>query len=393
MLDDATRGGAAGASIRAQGPLDAPGAGSNTQLGAKIAAPGDGSKSMLDAAARGGAAGASVRDQDPLDAPGGDAKSQLGGKVAAPGDGSRSMLDDSLGTGAAGQDLRDVSKSGPGAAANSQLGSKIDAPGDGSKSMLDDEVRKGAAGATVRDEGPIDAPGEDAVSMLTGQVFAAAPDPTSTRGRKTAGFEGTDESPRTEDQDYEHSSRDEVAETLAGAPFARSGEAADESRSLGMDSELVTAMAPKKRRKQRRSRKWLYLTIGLAASVVVLGVAGLLASYLGRGSDPSHPSLDQLLIAQDSNRIVRIGGADTLIVDGHISNNGSAEQRLRPLRLELYSDKEDVLLSSSSNACAIVLPPGAACSYQVRIRLPESDGAKPKFAVVWGEFTEPAPPS
>jgi hypothetical protein len=394
MLEDVDRGGAAGASVRAQGPLDAPGAGSKSQLGAKIAGPGDGSKSMIDDAARKGAAGASVREQGPLDPPGVASKSQLGDKIAAPGDGSKSMIDDAARTGAAAQAPK-APANGPGAAAKSRLGDKIDAPGGGSESMLDDEARKGAAGSTVRDEGPIDAPGEDAVSMLTGQVFAAAPDPTSTRGRKTAGFDGSEESNEPDAQVYGDTPREEEAEAARSPHLARAVDeagAATPPAVAALDAAQGAAKAPKKRRKQRKSRMWLYLTIGLTASVVLLGIVGFAVSYFGRGSDPERAALEQLLIAQDASRVVRVGGADTLIVDGHISNNGAADQRLRPLRLELYNDRKEILQSVTTNPCATILSPGGACSYQVRIRLPDTGGAKPNFAVVWGELTETPPP-
>jgi hypothetical protein len=92
-----------------------------------------------------------------------------------------------------------------------------------------------------------------------------------------------------------------------------------------------------------------------------------------------------LKIAESSKRLQRIGGVETLVVRGFISNISDAPRTVPNLRLELYNEKKEVIQDSSAKAPTGLLDPNGSVEFEVRMELPQLSAAKGGYAVVWGE--------
>jgi hypothetical protein len=53
------------------------------------------------------------------------------------------------------------------------------------------------------------------------------------------------------------------------------------------------------------------------------------------------------------------------------------------LRLELYSDKKEVIQDMTINPPKALLDPAGSMDFEIRLPLPQLDNAKGGFAVVW----------
>ena len=94
---------------------------------------------------------------------------------------------------------------------------------------------------------------------------------------------------------------------------------------------------------------------------------------------------DGLKIAESAKRLQRIGGLETLVVRGFISNIGELPATVPNLRLELYNEKREVIQDSGANACSALLDPKASCEFEVRMELPQMAAAKGGYAIVWAK--------
>ncbi len=92
---------------------------------------------------------------------------------------------------------------------------------------------------------------------------------------------------------------------------------------------------------------------------------------------------DGLSIAESSKRLQRIGGVETLVVQGYISNIGEIPRTVPGIRLELYNEKKEVIQMETALAPAALLDPAASASFEIRLELPQLNLAKGGYAVVW----------
>jgi hypothetical protein len=92
---------------------------------------------------------------------------------------------------------------------------------------------------------------------------------------------------------------------------------------------------------------------------------------------------DGLSIAESSKRLQRIGGVETLVVQGYISNIGEIPRTVPGLRLELYNEKKEVIQAETAPAPAALLDPADSASFEIRLELPQLTLAKGGYAVVW----------
>jgi hypothetical protein len=183
---------------------------------------------------------------------------------------------------------------------------------------------------------------------------------------------------------------------------------ADDEAEAGEEEEMVaddgfaevaaragggTAATPFKRRKPLDPA---YTTAAMMGAVVLSIVAVL---WFGRAEIakmlPQFQSLydrvgveaprpgDGLSIAESSKRLQRIGGVETLVVQGYVSNIGEIPRTVPGIRLELYNEKKEVIQAKTAAAPAALLDPAGSASFEIRLELPQLSLAKGGYAVVW----------
>ena len=102
---------------------------------------------------------------------------------------------------------------------------------------------------------------------------------------------------------------------------------------------------------------------------------GLEAKRLGQG----------LRIAQSgAPRLLRIGGIETLVVKGYISNIDTQARPVPHIKLQLVDATGLVVQESDTAPANGTLDPGASFDYELRLELPNMAAAK-SIAVNWAE--------
>jgi hypothetical protein len=128
----------------------------------------------------------------------------------------------------------------------------------------------------------------------------------------------------------------------------------------------------------------LALLIWLGRSILMDVWPGISGFYERIGAQTKQVG-DGLKIAESSKRLQRIGGVETLVVRGFISNISDVPETVPNLKLELYNEKHEVIQDAGAKACAALLDPRGTCEFEVRLELPQITAAKGGYAVVWAK--------
>ncbi len=124
--------------------------------------------------------------------------------------------------------------------------------------------------------------------------------------------------------------------------------------------------------------------IWLGRGVLVEMWPGISGFYKSVGAEPAKPGVG-LKIAESSKRLQRIGGVETLVVRGFISNISELPKAVPNLRLQLYNEKKEVIQDSTANAPVGILDPNGSSEFEIRMELPQLNLAKGGYGVVWDE--------
>ena len=366
-----------------------PGLGAMSQLsGQQIAAPGQGAVSQLSGQqiAAPGQGAVSQLSGDQIAAPGAAAVSQLSGDQVAPGDPARSMLDGSMQQGQAGQSMMQA----PGAGGQ---------PG---QSMMHDAGAGGAAAQSTLGPNAANPTAQQQAGGIVGPDGKLVTDPTKAKADATlvpgeAGAEGEEKpslfTSAKEDEELvdPNADRPDFGSTEEAAAAEEDG--ADEGEDE--DEEEAAAATKPPPFKPSKSIDPAYITAGLmifatlaCGSVVYSQRAALMkmwpgfaALYEKTGMAPKNPG-EGLRLAQSGMRLQRIGGVETLVVKGYISNIGQTARDVPNLRLQLIDATNVVVQEVKSPAPKASLDPGGSVDYEMRLELPDMAKAK-NVVVAW----------
>ena len=153
-----------------------------------------------------------------------------------------------------------------------------------------------------------------------------------------------------------------------------------------------------KKKAERKPADPAYVTVGIMG-LAVLSLAAM--TWLGRGVllemwpgisgfyksvgvEAARPG-DGLKIAESSKRLQRIGGVETLVLRGFISNISELPTAAPNLRLELYNEKREVIQASGAKAPVGLLDPNGSVEFEIRMELPQLNLAKGGYGVVWAQ--------
>ena len=174
-------------------------------------------------------------------------------------------------------------------------------------------------------------------------------------------------------------------------------EAAEEASAMSMArAGRGGATTAAKRKAERKPVDPAYVTVAvMALAVAALGgmiwlgrdilmqawpqVAGF---YQRAGIEPAKPG-DGLRISESSKRLQRIGGVETLMVRGFISNIAEIPKTAPGLTLQRYNEKKEVIQDTSINPPSGLLDPQGSSEFEIRMELPQLNAAKGGYGVVW----------
>ncbi len=373
-------------------------------------------------------------------APGAAGVSQMGAAIQAPGQGARSMIDGTMqAVPGQGQSLAMPGQQGPGAGAVSQLGPQAGrgAPG---VSQMAAAAGAGQPGQSMRaDAAGAAAPGVSqmapaAVPGVAAQPAAAQAQPGTMGtavpleiGESTAKLDekgASDKAPATlvagaaKTQDAEEAvaaegdekplwsgpkDDEELVDPDADRPdFGSAEEPAEEEDEEEDDDEEDGEDEEKKKSpavvlKPERQIDPAYITAGLM--VVAVGCVAMMLwlqrdslSRMWPGFDAIYSKLglaekkpgDGLRLTQSGMRLLRIGGIETLVVKGYISNIASDTINVPQIRLQLIDGKNMVVQETQTPPTQSNLAPNASIDFEVRLELPNMAAAK-SVVVNWAE--------
>jgi hypothetical protein len=158
----------------------------------------------------------------------------------------------------------------------------------------------------------------------------------------------------------------------------------------------AVASRAKPPKKDRKPINPAYVTVGVMglavlslAAMIWLGRGilmemwpGIQGFYASVGVEAARPG-DGLRIAESSKRLQRIGGVETLVLRGFISNVSDVPKTVPNLSLQLYNEKKEVIQDVSAAPPSGVLDPGGSVEFDIRLELPDLTAAKGGYAVVW----------
>ncbi len=299
---------------------------------------------------------------------------------------------------------------GPGAPAQSMQSGAAGGPGAPAQSMKGEAGAPGQPGQSLKEAGAAGGPGAPAPATMAEAGAAGGPGAAKTKaeaelkagesGPKAATASASGGPGAAKDEE-------ELVDPDADRPnFGNAGD--DESDDDEADDEgafpAVAARAGGKVAKKKTERKPIdpaYLTVSLMglAAVTMAGMLwlgsnilmdiwpGISGFYKAMGKDVAievapKPG-DGLKIAESSKRLQRIGGVETLVIRGFISNISQAPLPVPNLRLELYNEKKEIIQDAAADAPAGLLEPLGSEEFEIRLELPQLNLAKGGYAVVW----------
>jgi len=351
--------------------------------------------------------------------PGQGAVSWMGKQQGGPGMPGQSMAGPGgpSGPGGPGQSMRGPDQTvGPGEAAVSWMGKEQGGPG--------------AEGQSMRGEDNMAGPGEEAVSWMGKEQGSGGPgqgpdfgdaslaegedggpsDDFDLMGDETEGKVpdefGVSGGPGAASEEGETEGGDDLVDPDADRPdFGSSDEPeeenAEEAEDVGEDEDAFASVAARAgdnraaRKKKSKPIDPAYITAGImGVTVLTLGLLiwfgrGMLTDmwpsvsgfYDSMGVEAEQPG-DGLSIAESNKRLMRIGGIETLVLSGFVSNIGDVAKPVPGLRLELYDQRNEVIQDASTSTRTSLLDPGATVQFEFRLELPRLDEAQ-GYRIVW----------
>ena len=149
--------------------------------------------------------------------------------------------------------------------------------------------------------------------------------------------------------------------------------------------------------KRERQLDPAYITAGLmllAVASVVMMVwlqrdalsrmwPGFDAIYDKLGLNSDRPGVGPRL-TQSGMRLLRIGGIETLVIKGYISNIGKEDKEVADIRLQLLDATNFIVQETTTEPEKSSLSPGESMNFEIRLELPNMDAAK-SVVVNWAE--------
>ena len=246
---------------------------------------------------------------------------------------------------------------------------------DGEPSRKADAGASGGPGAeaTPGDSGASGGPGASAGPVAKGEDDDELVDPNA--DRPNFGTAAPDEE---EAEDEDEADEDGAFAGAAARAGAKGGKAAKKKERKPIDPAYVTVAI-------------MGLAVVSLAGMIWLGRGilmemwpGISGFYKSVGAEAPKPG-DGLKIAESSKRLQRIGGVETLVVKGFISNIGEVPKAVPNLKLELYTEKKEVIQDASIKAPVGLLDPNGSVEFEIRMELPQLSLAKGGYGVVWDQ--------
>jgi hypothetical protein len=331
--------------------------------------------------------------------PGQVAQSMMGQQIAAPGEAARSLLDGSVQQGRPGESMLHA-PGGPGQPGLSMMHPEAagGVPGD---SMMHDPGAAAAAAEAMAAGGqapnvtmtPITGKGAAEAQLVTDPTKAQSDADLAATDDKAADDKAPLWSGAKEDEELVDPNADRPDfGTTAEEEDAAADEAAHDDADEGTLAAAAGKAVPFKQRKELdpayvTAAVMLVATIACGAVLWSQRVAlmklwpGFAAVYEKTGLAPKNPG-EGLRLAQSGMRLQRIGGVETLVVKGYISNVGTGARKVPDLRLQLVDATNQVVQEVKSAAPKSNLDPGGSVDFELRLELPEMNKAK-NVIVAW----------
>lgn len=182
---------------------------------------------------------------------------------------------------------------------------------------------------------------------------------------------------------------------FASKPAAAEGAEEEEDDFGDFDGDDDAGPKVKVKRTPRRTNMAYVSAIIMGFAVILVGTTiwfgrdmivkmlPSMAQFYERTNIDERPG-DGLRIAPSGRRLTRIGGVETLVVKGFISNTTNLVKEVPKMSLQLINEKKEVIQSSEADAPTPMLNPGQSIEYELRLELPQLDRAK-DYQVVWIE--------
>lgn len=405
-------------------------------------APGQAAQSVRDAGAAGGPGqAASARDAGAAGGPGQPGQS-MKGPEGGPGKPGESMMAAAGGPGQPGQSMK-AAEGGPGKPGESMMAA-AGGPGKPGESMMAAAGGPGAAGQSVAEAGAAGGPGavqaetsnvgaaggpgggpgkgkDDGAELGAGAPGKAKADAelkqgaakSASDGEMGGGPGGPGSSDDDEASELFQGKSDADDKDLVGADEDRPdfggsgpGGAEDEGSQMGAArggkkaaaEKMRAAAAVRGKREKSKPINPAYLTMAVSA-IAFVSVAALL--WFGRGLVESmipaaktfyektgvaeaRPG-DGLRWAESSKRLQRIGGIETLVVRGFVSNIDKIVKPVPVMKLQLLNERNEVIQESDTPPPSALLNPGESAEVELRLELPDMARAKGGYRMAWAE--------
>ena len=125
----------------------------------------------------------------------------------------------------------------------------------------------------------------------------------------------------------------------------------------------------------------LALTVWFGREALIDTLPGFAKFYdsIGMSSESMGSGLS---IIETGKRLMRVGGVETLVVRGFVSNISDSQRPVPGLRLELFNQADEVIQDSVASTAMEKLSPGGTVEFELRMVLPQLDAAQ-GYRVVW----------
>ena len=110
---------------------------------------------------------------------------------------------------------------------------------------------------------------------------------------------------------------------------------------------------------------------------------GFDAIYSKLGVESKRPG-EGLRLTQSGMKLLRIGGIETLVVKGYVSNIGDKVRDIPRIRLQLVDATGEVVQQTETMPSQPTLAPTASMDFEVKLELPNMAAAK-NVLVNWSE--------